>query len=166
MGRSSRIFEILLFASFLFVRYSSVPPAWADYEIYQEKSFQKVAEIVEKKENPDGTYTVKVRKKKGDTEIVEITGVKRIVETEAKKDFKAEYIPKATPTPVWRPQHPGPIAVTTPVEDKDLTAAEEEEARFPGLAGFLRSLPNIGIIIMGIAVVVVLGFVLVKTSRS
>jgi hypothetical protein len=134
---------------------SSAIPSWAEYKLYQENGFRKVAEIVEKEEHSDGTLTVHA-KRKGSDEIVVIPNVVRIEETTGGKEFVPEYRPKATPTPVYVLKKISDSG--TPVSPAEEDAGSSRE----GFAAFLRNIPNMGIAILGVMVLVVLGFVIMK----
>lgn len=133
----------------------SADPGWADFKVYQEKGFRKVAEIVEKEEHEDGTFTV-TAKRKGSEEVVVIHNVLRIEEATATKRFVPEYRAKATPTPVYVSKKLSTSGAPAPVEEAPRATSNE------GLAAFLRNIPNMGIAILGVMVLVVVGFVIMK----
>ena len=144
---------LLLFAV-AFSGFSALP-CWADFKVYQEKGFRKVTEIVEKEEHSDGTFTIHA-KRKGSDEIVLIPNVVKIEETTESKEFVPEYRPKATPTPVYIPKKISDSGAPIATAEEDPGASQE------GFAVFLRNIPNMGMAILGVMVLVVLGFVIMK----
>jgi hypothetical protein len=81
------------------------PTVWADYELYGKKSFTKVAEIVEKYQNPDGTFFVRAKESPDSDKVVEVLDVVKIVEVARKKG-----IVKPTPTIPMAAAQPAPAA--------------------------------------------------------
>jgi hypothetical protein len=91
--------------------------AWADYEVYRKKGFEKVEVILEKTQNPDGTLTIKAKSTKDSSEILFLDKVVKIVEVQAKKPLEMKVRPPdPTPTvfvpPV--PQAQGQTASSNP----------------------------------------------------
>lgn len=91
--RPTRLLVILLFCSF-----HHPETSWADYEIYRTDGFEKVHEVLEQKENPDGTFIVKARKSRSSNEVVEIYNVVEVKNVEEKSG--PQYMDRTPPTPV------------------------------------------------------------------
>lgn len=91
--RSPRLLVFLLLVSL-----HTVGPSWSDYEVYRTDGFEKVYEIIEQKENADGTFTVKARKNKSSDEVIEIYKVVEVKDVEAKAG--PQYMDRTPPTPV------------------------------------------------------------------
>jgi len=136
----------------------------ADFEIYKQKGFEKVAEVVEKKRNADGTFEVKARKTKDSKEIIEISNVVRIVEVPAKKGVVVSFPPTPTPTYYPYPMQPGQVPAGAPAAPA--SAAEPPVRGANALVALLPHLKIIIIAVMGVAALVVLFFVLSKSSSA
>jgi hypothetical protein len=81
--------------------------------------------------------------------------VVKIEETTGAKEFVPEYRAKATPTPVY-------VLKKIDSSGAPIVAEEDPGSSRGGLAAFLRNIPNMGIAILGVMVLVVLGFVIMK----
>ncbi|MCB9767982.1 MAG: hypothetical protein H6751_07535 [Candidatus Omnitrophica bacterium] len=104
----------IIVCSFLFF---FTPSAFADYEIYKSDGFQKVHEIVEKKENEDGTFTVRAKKSKDSDQVVTIENVVEIKEVQAKSG--PQYMEREKPTPT-----PAPTQVAPTTESRHSASAD------------------------------------------
>lgn len=136
--------------SLMFIGFLGIVPGYADYEIYRSDGFEKVHEIVEKKGNPDGTYTVRARKTKNSDEIVTIEKVVEIKDVAAKTGPK--YMEREDPAAV-------PTATPVPV----VTAApKSDSADVPWVRNMSKTV--VGVVI-GIVAAFVILFIWVKSSN-
>ncbi len=125
-------------------------PVSADYEIYRADGFEKVYEIIEKKENENGTFTVRAKKSKNSDQIVVIQNVVNIKDVEAKSGPK--YMVRETPTPI--PVKTEPVATTKP--------QHSSSADVPWVRKLSKTV--VGVMIAIVAAFVIL-FIWVKSSN-
>lgn len=143
--RSPRLFVLLLFISL-----HSLGPSWSDYEVYRTDGFEKVYEVIEKKENADGTFTVKARKTKSSDEVIEIYNVVEVKNVEAKSG--PQYMDRTPPTPV-------------PQMTQTLDPAPASKAAGEDVPWVRRLSRTVVMGIMGIVVGFIVLFIWVKSSN-
>jgi len=124
--------------------------AWADYEIYRTDGFQKVHEIVEKKENEDGTFTVRARKSKDSERIVLIENVVEIKDVGEKSGPK--YMEREVPTP-------------TPAVMETVPAAQSSKSASADVPWVRKLSKTVVAVVIGIIAAFVILFIWVKSSN-
>jgi hypothetical protein len=154
-------------AALLFSLVVEVGTAWADYEIYHKKGFQKAAEILEKETNEDGTLRVKAKKANG--EVVVIDNVENIVEVAKKKGVQDSGIVPPTPTPLALPGvRPAPKAAPQQDAPSDPEAVEIEDVAEnyrPDLTSFTDNIKWVALAVLGVGALVVLLFIFARSSQ-